>query len=74
MAQAVGRANQDRGGRGVAIDNRDILESQERALDLLRVQAFSAKQALQLEQLHIGNSNERATPHEEHRSKVRSRR
>jgi hypothetical protein len=51
-----------------------ILESQERALDLLRVQAFSAKQARQLEKRHAGISNEPAVKHEEHRSKVQSRR
>lgn len=51
-----------------------ILESQERALDLLRVHAFSAKQARQLEQRHAGISNEPAIKYEDHRSKVQSRR
>ncbi len=70
----MGRANQDRSGPGVAIDNRGILVSQERAVDLLRVQAFSAKQARQLEQRHAGIPIEPAITYEEHRSKVRSRR
>jgi hypothetical protein len=51
-----------------------ILESQERALDLLRVEAFSAKQARQLEQRHAEISNEPAITYEENRNKVRSRR
>jgi len=51
-----------------------ILESQERALNLLRAQAFSPKQARQLEQLHVGNSNQRAIPNEEHRAQAASRR
>jgi hypothetical protein len=51
-----------------------ILDSQERALDLLRVQAFSPKQARQLEQRHVAISNEPAINHEEHRGKVRSTR
>ena len=51
-----------------------ILDSQERALSLLRAQAFSPKQARQLEQLDIGNSNERATPNEEHPAQVPSSR
>jgi len=51
-----------------------ILESQERALDLLRAQAFSPKQARQLEQGHLGISNEPAVKYAEQRGKVSSSR
>jgi hypothetical protein len=49
-----------------------ILDSQERALDLLRGQAFTPKQARLLEQSRIGISNEPAINNEEHRAKVQS--
>jgi hypothetical protein len=49
-----------------------ILESQERALDLLRAQAFSPKQARQLEQRHLGIANEPAIKYAEQRGKVSS--
>ena len=51
-----------------------ILESQERALDLLRAQAFSPKQARQLEQRRIGDSNEPVITNEERRAEVPSTR
>jgi hypothetical protein len=51
-----------------------ILESQERALDLLRAKAFSPKHARQLEQRHLGISNEPAIKYSEHRGKVSSSR
>jgi hypothetical protein len=51
-----------------------ILESQEEALDLLRVKAFSPKQARQLEQRHLGAANEPAIKYAEQRGKVSSSR
>jgi hypothetical protein len=49
-----------------------ILESQEKALDLLRTQAFSPKQARQLEQVHIRASDEPAIKNEQRRNKASS--
>jgi hypothetical protein len=51
-----------------------ILESQENALRLLRAQAFTPKQARQLEELHLGMSDEPTTKNEERRAKVPSSR
>jgi hypothetical protein len=51
-----------------------ILESQEKALRLLRVQAFTPKQARQLEELHLGMSDKPTTKNEERRAKVPSSR
>jgi len=51
-----------------------ILDSQERALDLLRAKAFSTRQARQLEQRSNGTSNEPAITKEERRAKVPSSR
>jgi hypothetical protein len=51
-----------------------ILESQEKALQLLRGQVFSPKQARQLEHSQLGMSNEPAIKNEEHRTVVRSSR
>jgi hypothetical protein len=49
-----------------------ILESQEKALDLLRTQAFSPKQARQLEQVHIRASDEPGIKNEQRRDKASS--
>jgi hypothetical protein len=51
-----------------------ILDSQERALDLLRAQAFSPKQVRQLEQRHLGIANEPEIKYAEQRDKVSSSR
>jgi hypothetical protein len=51
-----------------------ILESQDRALHLLRVQAFTPKQAGELEKRHLGMFDESTTMNEERRPKVSSSR